>query len=46
MYTKNYALAFGSASFPPTSHGDPPGISLESSLWDPNMMVLDPTKRC
>ena len=47
-YTRNYALAFASASFPPRSSRDPPGISLPRILdfrankcfWTPKYWFL------
>ena len=42
MYTRNYALAIASASFPPGSHGNPLGITLGSRISKPKVMILDP----
>ena len=39
---ENYALAIASASFPPVSHGNPLGITLESRTSKPKVMIMDP----
>ena len=45
VYTRNYALAIASASFPLGSHGNPLGITLGSQISKPKAMILDPKYR-
>ena len=42
IYTRNYALAIASASFPPGSYGNPLKITLGSRISKPKVMILDP----
>ena len=41
IWTRNYALAIASASFPPGSHKDPLGITFESRISKPKVMIPD-----